>query len=621
MKGSMRALVLSLLLMAILAWPALGCSGGAAMEKGVASQPTQTVAQTTPEAPAAMATPAAVASPVAAASSTRPPASVAAPTATPTVPPTLGAAQTIRQDIVMHNSGGEGGVTVEGTFTMTAEIQVGVVDGINYTSQAVPMPKGAVPYQPGALPAVGKAVQGDDGLVLQVTGWRTVDVDAESQFVLVDVIVGNAGKERQLVATNPCMEIVTGDGHWYSPTWYALYWMGTQGEENAAAMAQGLHDKLLQKGITSDFSAAIEPGQAAKGTAAFPVPKSARQLAFGFQSYLAATYLFFANEASPTTFVPLGAQGDFPVVPGDVKALQAGTTYRVGQSFRSPKRGVALQVQSVWKRQQSLGDMWPLGPGEQFVVVNLLAPAGDGATPLDQTRELALVDGSGRAFEVQEYASDWLTLRLGRFNQRGVVVFKGPRAATGLKLKFTPLDPATMAGPSPKPLVGEAATIDLGEIPVAPAVPMATPAAQPTAARQPTPTAHRLGDRVVAGDLAITLTGYEMGGGTEDMPAPEGKSWVLAYVSLENVANTDAYVDPEAFDFVDRAGVVHNELWNGPSVSDKISAKVLDYVQMAPGAVLEDRILVIQIEDQAAPGLKLRYTPKDGEAVLWELGI
>jgi hypothetical protein len=150
---------------------------------------------------------------------------------------------------------------------------------------------------------------------------------------------------------------------------------------------------------------------------------------------------------------------------------------------------------------------------------------------------------------------------------------------------------------------------------------MASPAAQPTAARQPTPTAHRLGDRVVAGDLAITLTGYEMGGGTEDMPAPEGKSWVLAYVTLENVANTDAYVDPEAFDFVDRAGVVHNELWNGPSVSDKISAKVLDYVQMAPGAVLEDRILVIQIEDQAAPGLKLRYTPKDGEAVLWELGI
>jgi len=621
MNRSARALALSALLVAMLAGPALGCSGSISINKEFGSQPTPMVAQTTPEAPAATATPAAVTSPAAAASATRPPATLAAPTTTPTVPPTVGAAQTIRQDIVMHSSGGEGGVTVEGTFTMTAEIQVGVVDGINYTSQAVPMPKGAVPYQAGTLPAVGKAVQGDDGLVLQVTGWRTVDVDAENQFVLVDVIVGNAGKERQLVATNPCMEIVSGDGHWYSPTWYALYWMGTQGEENAAAMAQGLHDKLLQKGITSDFSAAIDPGQAARGTAVFPVPKSARQLAFGFQSYLAATYLFFANEASPTIFVPLGAQGDFPVVPGDVKALQAGTTYRVGQSFRAPKRGVALQVQSVWKRQQPLGDLWPLGPGEQFVVVNLLAPAGDGATPLDQTRELALVDGSGRAFEVQEYASDWLTLRLGRFNQRGVVVFKGPRTATGLKLKFTPLDPATMAGSSPKLLVGEAATIDLGEIPVAPAVPMATPAAQPTAARQPTPTSYELGDRVVAGDLAITLTGYEMGGGTKDMPAPEGKSWVLAYVTVENVASSEAYVDPDRFDFVDRSGVAHNELWNGPSVSDKISANVLDYAQIAPGVTLEDRILVIQIEDQAAPGLKLRYQSDEGEVVLWDLGI
>ncbi len=628
MRQDSRLSLLLALLAALVLGPALtGCSAGLNTQLG--TQQTPDVAQMTPLAPAVTATP-----PASATTAPTQEPTVAAPTRaqpSPSLTPTPAqmpeGAQTIRQEIVVRSSSEEGGITSQGTFTMTAEIQVGVVDGIHYTSESVPMPKGAMPYSMARLPAIGEAVQGADGLVVQVTGRRTVDVDAANQFVLVDLVVGNAGKERQLVATNPCMEIVSGDGHWYSAIWYGLYWLGTGGEAYAEAKGKEMHDNLLKKGIKTDFSVALDPGQAARGTAVFPVPKSARQLAFGFQSYLASTYLFFSNEAGPTIFVPLGLGGDFPTVPGNVAALKAGTTYRVGQSFRAPQRGVAFQVQSAWARRESLGNMWTLAPDEQFVVVNVLAPAGAGAKPLDQTRELALVDQSGKAFALQEYASDWLTARLGPFNQRGVLVFKGLRAATGLKLQFAPLDPATMEGSSPKPLAGESVVIDLGQVPVAPAAPMPTPANRPTATRQPTATpapgaaGHSLGDRVELGSLAIEVRGWSTHSGPEGFEAGEGKVWVLAYVTVENLGGASASVDPESFAFVDRAGAIHNNLLNKPSAWPKISEHVLEYTHLEPGATVVDRIVAVAIEEATTPGLKLRFTALDGRSVMWDLGM
>ncbi len=556
------------------------------------------------------------------AAATKTPVPAATATKTPSAPtPSASEAMTITQDIVIKSSADEAGISYQGTFTMTASIQVGNVGGINYTSEPAAMPKGAEPYDVADLPDIGDAVQSADDLVVQVNGWQTVDADDEMQFVLVDVTVGNAGEERQLVATNPCMEIVSGDGHWYSLGWCSIFWMATLGEEQGGAMMHDVLDKLLQNDITSDFSVALDPGKAARGTAVFPVPKSAKQLAFGFQSYYEASFLLFNNEALATIFVPLGLEGQFPAIPDDVEPVEAGATYHVGESFQAPQRGVSFQVQSAWARLESLGNMWELQPDEQFVVVHAIAPASGGATALDAARELALVDDSGNAFELQEYATDWLTMKLGSYSQRGVLVFKGPRDASGLQLRFTPLDPATLTSDSPEPLDDEAAVIELGEVEAAPAVTVATAPGEPEPTEEPGGQVLGLGDEAVVGGLAITMNGYETQSGPEDMPAQEGKTWLIVYVTVENVSGAaiDFYADQ--FDFVDQSGGAHDELWNAASVWEEISADVLSFSHLGPADRLEDRLLVIQIEDELMPGLMLRYTEEDGAAVLWKLDL
>ncbi len=559
-----------------------------------------------------------------AATKTATPAPEASPT--PTASPTASGseAQTITQEIVIKSAGDQPGLSHQSTFTMTASIQVGMVNGINMTAESVPMPEGATLYDVGDLPDITDVVQSADDMVVQVHGWETVDPGGEMQLVLVDVTIGNAGEERQLVATYPCMEIVSGDGHWYSASAFAMFWMATLGEEEAMARAEGLLATYLENGVTSDFSVALDPGQAARGKAVFPVPKSASELAFGFQSYYASTYLLFNNEALATIFVPLGLEGQFPEIPWGVEPVEGGATYQVGDSFQAAERGVSFQVQSAWARQQSLGNMWQLGPGEQFVVVHVIAPASGDARPLDKVRELALVDGHGNAFELLEYAADWLTHPLGAYNQRGVLVYKGPRDASGLELRFTPLDPATLESDSPEPLESEAAIIELGEVEAAPAVAVQRPEGQPEPTQEPKPaddgTGYELGDQVEVGDLAITVNGWGVESGPEGFEAGEGNVWVMVYVTLENVGHAATSVDPESFVFVDTAGAIYYNLLNKPSSWPEVSEHVIAYTELAAGGKLEDRILAIRIEEAATPGLKLRYTADD-EQVTWDLGL
>lgn len=547
------------------------------------------------------------------------------PTLTPSPTPSTPTAQTITQDIVIHHVSDDGVISAETTFTMTASIQVGMVNGINMTAEPVPMPEGAVPYDPAELPIMGDVVRSADDMIVQVHGWETVDPGGEMQLVLVDVTIGNAGEERQLVATYPCMEIVSGDGHWYSASSLSMFWLATLGEEEAKARTEGLLDTYLENGITSDFAVALDPGQAARGTAVFPVPKSATELAFGFQSYYASTYLLFLNEALPTIFVPLGLEGQFPEISWGVEPVEGGATYQVGDSFEAVERGVSFQVQSAWARQESPVYMWELGPGEQFVVVHVIAPASGGAGPLDKVRELALVDGQGNAFELLEYAADWLTHPLGAYNQRGVLVYKGPRDASGLELHFTPLDPATLESDSPEPLKSEAAIIELGEVEAAPAVVVQRPDGRPEPTQEPKPTgdgtSYELGDQIEVGGLAITVSGWGVDSGPEGFEAGEGNVWVTAYVTLENVGSAAVEVYPESFAFVDQTGVVYDNLLNKPSSWDEIRNDVIEYVQLAPGDMLEDRIVAIEIAEAATPGLKLRYTAADGSEFVWDLGL
>ncbi|HOG46880.1 MAG TPA: DUF4352 domain-containing protein, partial [Anaerolineae bacterium] len=311
--------------------------------------------------------------------------------------------------------------------------------------------------------------------------------------------------------------------------------------------------------------------------------------------------------------------------PDDVEPLEPGDTYRVGESLEAPERGVSFQIQSAWLRQESLGNMWKLGRDEQFVVVHVIAPTSGDVKPLDQTRELALVDDSGYSYELQEYASDYLTLRLGPHNQRGVLVFKGPRDATGLMLEFNPLDPATMGSDSPEPLEDEAVTIELGELEAAPAVVLQGAEPKPTAKAEPgdepSGGVHRLGEEVVSGSLAITVNGYESHGGPAGYESGAGRSWMVAYVTVENVGRADVQLYAEQFDFVDAEGGVYNELWNAASVWDDAAPHVLEYHKLAPGDRLEDKVVIIQIEDELIPELKLRYRADDDSYVMWRLSF
>ncbi len=523
--------------------------------------------------------------------------------------------QTITQQVGVTQSD-------SGTFTITESINLGTSEGIEWTSESVPMPTSATPYDAARLPKIGDAVQHPNGLIVQVTGVRTVEIDDENELILVDVVVGNGSKERQLIATDPLMEIVSGDGHWYSAYWYAFYW-ARGGEAYMKEKAAEFLRNMKDHGVATYFSAPLEPGEAAAGTAAFPVPKSATELAFGFQPWEQAIWLMFLNEYSPTMFFPLGIRGDFPALPADADTVEAGKTYQVGDSFRAPERGVGLEVYSAWRQPDELNSMTPKQEGEEYVVVSLMAPLKDGAKPLD-TRELSLVGGNGERYELQEYATDFLTNKLGRYNQRGVLVFKGPADAQGLTLKFDPIDPATLES-SPVLLEDEAATVELGELGEAPVVPPPAPAAEPGEAPEPTATAQptgnaQMGDRVVLGKLAVTLNGWQTDAGPEGFQV-EGKTWLMVDVTVENVSTEDVPMYPDEFSFVDQAGVIYDSLLNKPSAWPEAQDYVLEYATLAPSGKIENKWLVIQVPDSALSGLQMRHAKDDGSVVLWDLGL
>ncbi len=156
--------------------------------------------------------------------------------------------------------------------------------------------------------------------------------------------------------------------------------------------------------------------------------------------------------------------------------------------------------------------------------------------------------------------------------------------------------------------------------------PQATAAEEATATEEPTATAApaalaKVGQRVVLGNLAFTVTKAEVTAGPEGFEAGEGNTWVLAYVTVENVGNEDASIDTEGFVFVDASGVIYDGLVNGPSSWDAISRDVMGYHSLAPGGKVQNKILLIKIEQTLTSGLKLRYSSEDSGSTLWDLGL
>lgn len=287
------------------------------------------------------------------------------------------------------------------------------------------MPNGPA-YDPYKPVKIGDAVDlPKTGMVLQVTGAKTVDFDAKRDLLLVDLILGNKGKDKLTVSSVMMMGAVTSDWHKYS--------LDLNDLAQAALKISSLK--------VASFDAEIPSGEARKGTAVIPVPKDARGLGFVFFPLNTTNIL---AEADPTVYVGLGINGDFapPIIPEDVQTLKAGTTYKLGQAVKAPKRGVAIQVNGARERTQSVPN-FEINVADKVVLVDITTRLfGDAKPPLG--KEFALVDSKGNnSFDgtvgmanvviMAENAMDY-----NNANRRGMLVFKGPRDATGLKLVFKP---------------------------------------------------------------------------------------------------------------------------------------------------------------------------------------
>ncbi len=289
--------------------------------------------------------------------------------------------------------------------------------------EKVGIPKGSK-YDPYKPVKIGDVVElPNTGIVLQVTGAKTAEYDAQKDLLLVDLILGNKGKDELIISSVMMMGAVTSDWHAYSLDL----------------------DELLQAAFkisamkVATFDGEVPAGEARKGTAVIPVPKGAQGLGFVFHPMSADL-----SKSDPAVYVGLGINGDFtfPIIPENVQALKAGTVYKVGQPVKAPKRGVAIQVNGARERTQSVPN-FEINVADKVVLVDVTTRLFGDAKPL-LGKELSLVDSKGgHSFDGTVGMANVVLMAENAMgysspDRRGMLVFKGPRDATGLKLVFSP---------------------------------------------------------------------------------------------------------------------------------------------------------------------------------------
>jgi hypothetical protein len=316
--------------------------------------------------------------------------------------------------------------------------------------EKVNMPSGSAfdPYKP---IKVGDVIElPNTGIVLQVTGAKTADYDAQRNLLLVDLILGNKSDTKLTISSVLMMEGVTSDWCSYSLNMDELF--------QAAAKMSALN--------VTTFDGEVPAGEARKGTAFMLVPKDAKGLGFAFYPSN-----LDAGTSDPLVYVGLGINGDFafPIVPEGAESLKAGTTYKVGQPVKAPKRGVGIQVNSARERTQSLPDL-EVNVADKLVIVDITTRLFGTATEV-LDKELRLVDSDGNYFDTagSGIAAVVLQSSIGipysPDHRRGVLIFSGPRDSKGFKLVFTPtadekieFDLGTLAQDTSAPASGGAST-------------------------------------------------------------------------------------------------------------------------------------------------------------------
>ena len=350
----------------------------------------------------------------------------------------------------------------------TAAPAKGQADGKPAT---VPLPDGATKYDGARVVKIGEAVElPASNLVVQVSNVRIADKDAQNDWVLADVVIGNKGKEKEPISSVVSFHVVTDDWRWY----------GLSLQEAMAKVA-----KDVTAGVqTTLFDDDVEPGQAKKGTAMAIVPKSAKNLALVYQS---SKIVALPNEPhDPLLFVSLGLRGDWPGlgVPDDGVPASASDVYKVGQAFKLPKSGIVMRINRVWERATP-GKQAKLDADKKFVFIDVSMKKPAGVNSLEPRSEFAFVTSDGAVRKNLEPFSqiygDENTRMLNQDMGRGVLVGIVPKSATGLALKVMPVGKS-----------GDVAFVDLGlggaYVATAAASPTTKAGATPTAAKTPTPT-------------------------------------------------------------------------------------------------------------------------------------
>ena len=348
------------------------------------------------------------------------------------------------------------------------------------------------------------------GLVVQVTAVRTSELDANRDWVLADMIIGNKGKEKESISSVVSFDVVTSDWKWY-------------GLDLAEAIGKITSDVASGK-EPALFDADVEPGKAVKGTARVPVPKTAKGLALVFHS---SKIIGIGGELTdPYVFVSLGVRGDWPGVgvADDAPDFKAGTVYKVGDAFKLPKSGLIVKVNSAWERTESI-KMLPIDADQKYVLADIsVKQSADSykAWPFEPRGDLHIVGAGDASAELEAGFAMAASAENTRYFSgdfgRGVVGARIEKSATGLQLKIAPSGPGK----------GEEVLVDLG-LGGASAPAKTTGGATPTVAAKASPTAAaKVAPTPTPGDMTIPAE-------LAALPLPSGFKLVPSSTSREAI--------------------------------------------------------------------------------------
>ncbi len=146
-------------------------------------------------------------------------------------------------------------------------------------------------------------------------------------------------------------------------------------------------------------------------------------------------------------------------------------------------------------------------------------------------------------------------------------------------------------------------------------------AATPTPTAAPGSKTGRVGQRIVAGGVALTVTKAQALDTFGGEKAETGNTWVVATVTVENTSNERVSVEWSQFEYVDKDGSVVDGLLNGPSAPGTTGKDVMDYHELLPKGKLTNKTLPIQMEKTLLKGLQLLFTIDDENSIIINLGL